>query len=216
MELSQTTYHIENGVATMTLNRPEQLNAFTLTMRDELVGLFREADQDDAVRVVVVTGAGRAFCAGADLSRGGSTFDRSSISSLDAYRDGGGQAALAAFNCRKPVIAAINGHAVGVGITLTLAMDMRIVVEDAKIGFVFARRGVVLEACSSWFLPRLVGMSKATELVYTGRIFQAADERASGLFTHVAPAGQALSRAMEIGGRSPTTRRRCPWRSASG
>jgi len=200
MELSQTTYHIENGVATMTLNRPEQLNAFTLTMRDELVGLFREADQDDAVRVVVVTGAGRAFCAGADLSRGGSTFDRSSISSLDAYRDGGGQAALAAFNCRKPVIAAINGHAVGVGITLTLAMDMRIVVEDAKIGFVFARRGVVLEACSSWFLPRLVGMSKATELVYTGRIFQAADERASGLFTHVAPAGQALSRAMAIAG----------------
>lgn len=198
MELTQTLYDIDDGIAIITLNRPDQLNAFTLTMRKELIHLFGEADRDDAVRAVVVTGAGRAFCAGADLSGGGSTFDRSQISSLSSHRDGGGQVALAAFNCRKPVIAAINGPAVGVGITMTLAMDMRIADEDAKIGFVFARRGVVLEACSSWFLPRIVGMAKAAELAFTARTFRAADERNSGLFNHVVPNSQALTKAMEI------------------
>jgi enoyl-CoA hydratase/carnithine racemase len=198
MELTQTIYEIDRGIATITLNRPEALNAFTLTMRQELIALFAEADKDDAVRAVVVTGAGRAFCAGADLSGGASTFDRSQASSISDHRDGGGQVALAAFKCRKPVIAAINGHAVGVGITVTLAMDMRIAAEDAKIGFVFARRGVVLEACSSWFLPRIVGMAKATELAYTGRVFRAAEEKASGLFNHVVPQNQVLSKAREI------------------
>jgi len=198
VELTQTRYDIDSGIATITLNRPERLNAFTLTMRKELIHLFDEADRDDAVRVVLVTGAGRAFCAGADLSAGGSTFDRSEISPIRTYRDGGGQVSLAAFRCRKPVIAAINGPAVGVGITMTLAMDMRIASEDAKIGFVFARRGVVLEACSSWFLPRIVGMAKATELAYTGRIFRAVEEKHSGLFNHVVPSGQVLARAMEI------------------
>lgn len=198
MELTQTLYDIDRGIATITLNRPDQLNAFTLTMRKEVIHLLGEADRDDAVRAVVVTGAGRAFCAGADLSAGGSTFDRSQVSSISHHRDGGGQVALAAFNCRKPVIAAINGPAVGVGITMTLAMDMRIAAEDAKIGFVFARRGVVLEACSSWFLPRIVGMAKATELAFTGRIFRAADERHSGLFNQVVPNGQALAKATEI------------------
>jgi len=198
MELTQTTYDIDRGIATITLNRPDQLNAFTLTMRKEIIHLLDEADRDDAVRAVVVTGAGRAFCAGADLSAGGSTFDRSQVSPISHYRDGGGQVSLAAFNCRKPVIAAINGPAVGVGITMTLAMDMRIAAEDAKIGFVFARRGVVLEACSSWFLPRIVGMAKAAELAFTGRIFRAADEAHSGLFNHVVPSGQALAKATEI------------------
>lgn len=198
MELTQTLYDIDKGVATITLNRPDQLNAFTLTMREELIRLFAEADKDDAVRAVVVTGAGRAFCAGADLSAGGSTFDRAQVSSIGEHRDGGGQVALAAFNCRKPVIAAINGHAVGVGITMTLAMDMRIAAEDARIGFVFARRGVVLEACSSWFLPRIVGPAKAAELAYTGRIFRAAEEKDSGLFNHVVSPEQVLDRAREI------------------
>jgi len=198
MDLTQTTYTIEKGIATITLHRPDRLNAFTPTMRKELIALFAEADGNDEVRAVVVTGAGRTFCAGADLSQGGSTFDRSSTSTLSRYRDGGGQVALAAFRCRKPVIAAINGHAVGVGITMTLAMDMRIAAEDAKIGFVFVRRGVVPEACSSWFLPRIVGMTKATELTYSGRIFRAGEERTSGLFNYVLPADQVVSRAKEI------------------
>ncbi|MCD6305843.1 MAG: crotonase/enoyl-CoA hydratase family protein [Deltaproteobacteria bacterium] len=198
MELTQTTYSLEKGIAVITLNRAEHLNAFTLTMRKELISLFEQADKDDGVRTVVVTGAGRAFCAGADLSRGGSTFDRSRASSISDHRDGGGQVALAAFKCRKPVIAAINGHAVGIGITMTLAMDMRIASEEAKIGFVFPRRGLVLEACSSWFLPRLVGMGKAAELVFTGRTFRASEEKASGLFNHVLPPGQVVPKAMEI------------------
>jgi enoyl-CoA hydratase/carnithine racemase len=200
MELTQTTYDIDRGVATITLNRPDKMNAFTSTMGKELIGLFGEADANDAVRVVIVTGAGRAFCAGADLSAGGSTFDRSGKTSISEHRDGGGQVALALFRCRKPVIAAINGPAVGFGITMTLAMDMRVASEDAKIGFVFARRGVVLEACSSWFLPRIVGMAKATELVYSGRVFRAAEEKNSGLFNHVLPSGQVLPKAREIAG----------------
>ena len=198
MELTQTTYAIDRGIATIALNRPDALNAFTPTMRKELIALFDQADGNDAVRAVVVTGAGPTFCAGADLSHGGSTFDRSQTSNISEHRDGGGQVALAAFRCRKPVIAAINGHAVGVGITMTLAMDMRIAAEDAKIGFVFVRRGVVIEACSSWFLPRIVGMAKATELAYSGRIFRAADEKDSGLFNYVLPGDQVLSRAKEI------------------
>lgn len=198
MELTQTRYEIDKGIATITLHRPDRMNAFTPTIRKELIGLFAEADKDDAVRVVVVTGAGSAFCAGADLSAGGSTFDRSKKATISEHRDGGGRVALAIFGCRKPVIGAINGHAVGVGITMTLAMDMRIVAEDAKIGFVFARRGVLPEACSSWFLPRIVGITKATELVYTGRIFRASEEANSGLFNYVVSRDMVLSKAMEI------------------
>jgi enoyl-CoA hydratase/carnithine racemase len=202
MELKETRYEIEKGVATVTLYRPEQLNAFTHTMRKELVEIFGAADQDDAVRVIVVTGAGKAFCAGADLSSGGSAFNRSAQEgrkvAISEHRDGGGQVVLAIYRCRKPVIAAINGHAVGVGITLTLPMDMRIVSEDAKIGFVFARRGVVPEACSSWFLPRIVGISKAAEWIYTGRVFRASEEATSGLFSHVVPQDKVLDKAMAI------------------
>jgi enoyl-CoA hydratase/carnithine racemase len=146
----------------------------------------------------VVTGAGRAFCAGADLSAVGvATFDHRTTRVVD-YRDGGGKVALSIFRCRKPIIAAINGPAVGVGITMTLPMDIRIAASDAKIGFVFARRGIVPEACSSWFLPRIVGMSKAAELVYTGRVFRASEEAHSGLFNYVLPSEQVLSKAVEI------------------
>jgi len=202
MDLSQTRYEIENGIATVKLNRPDKMNAFTPTMRNELIGIFEEAGRDDDVRVIVVTGAGKAFCAGADLSSGGSTFDRDVREgrkvSMSEHRDGGGQVSLAIFRCRKPVIAAMNGHAVGVGITMTLAMDIRVVAEDAKIGFVFTRRGIVPEACSSWFLPRIVGISKAAELIYTGRVFQAKEEANSGLFNYVMPRDQVLPKAMTI------------------
>jgi enoyl-CoA hydratase/carnithine racemase len=202
MELTQTRYEIDEGIATVTLYRPDQMNALTQTMRKELIGIFAAADQDDAVRAVVVKGAGKVFCAGADLSSGGSAFDRTvqegRTVSISEHRDGGGQISLAVFKCRKPVIAAINGHAVGVGITMTLPMDIRIVSEDAKIGFVFARRGVVPEACSSWFLPRIVGISKAAEWVYTGRVFRASEELNSGLFNHVVPQEKVIDTAMTI------------------
>jgi enoyl-CoA hydratase/carnithine racemase len=202
MDFSEIRYDVENGIATVTLNRPEKLNAMTATMRKALIEIFGEADGDDDVRVVVVTGAGKAFCAGADLSAGGSRFDYSREEGKEAplseHRDGGGQIALAIFRCRKPVIAAINGHAVGVGITMTLPMDVRIVAEEAKIGFVFTRRGVVPEACSSWFLPRIVGISKAAEFIYTGRVFRAAEEANSGLFNGVVAQDQVMTKAMNM------------------
>lgn len=202
MDLNYTRYEVDSGVATVTLHRPNKMNALTGTMREELIRIFAEADRDDTVRVIVVTGAGKAFCAGADLSSGGSTFDQSKKNgrkvTIIEHRDGGGQISLAIFSCRKPVIAAINGHAVGVGITMTLSMDIRIVAADAKIGFVFTRRGVVPDACSSWFLPRIVGISKATELIYTGRVFRAKEEANSGLFNYVVPRDEVLPKAMAI------------------
>ncbi|NIR13986.1 MAG: crotonase/enoyl-CoA hydratase family protein [Desulfobacterales bacterium] len=202
MDLNEIRYEVENGIATVTMNRPDKMNAAGTSMREELIWVFGEADRDDDVRAVVVTGAGKAFCAGADLSEGGSRFDYSSEEGkevpMSEHRDGGGQIALAIFRCRKPVIAAINGHAVGVGITMTLPMDIRIVAEDAKIGFVFTRRGLVPEACSSWFLPRIVGISKATELIYTGRVFRAVEEANSGLFNYVVPRDDVLTKAMGV------------------
>jgi enoyl-CoA hydratase/carnithine racemase len=202
VDLTQIKYEVSDRIALITLNRPDHLNAFTPVMREEVPRAFQQADQDDEVRAVVVTGAGRAFCAGADLSSGGGTFNRKDDTGepvrLGAHRDGGGQVVLAIQNCRKPVIAAINGPAVGVGLTMTLGMDMRIAAEDAKLGFVFARRGIVPEACSSWFLPRLVGMAKASELVFTGRVFRAGDEAGSGLFNYVLPKEEVLPKAMEL------------------
>ena len=199
MELKDTTYQLEKGVALVTLNRPQRLNAYTRAMGQELIDIMGHVDQDDAVRTVVVTGAGRAYCAGMDLGEGGGTFDYAGRGAdLAAHRDGGGRLALAVYNCRKPVIAAINGPAVGVGITTATAMDMRIVAEDAKIGFVFARRGLVPEACSTWFLPRLVGPGKAAELMLTGRVFRAREEEHSGLFNQVLPTQEVLPRALEI------------------
>jgi enoyl-CoA hydratase/carnithine racemase len=177
----------------------------TPVMRRELIDLFGWADGDDSVRAVVVTGAGRAFCAGADLSSGRKTFDYTDAEgdeslppSVSRHRDGGGQLSLAAFTCRKPVIAAMNGHAVGIGVTMTLGMDMRIAAADARIGFVFAQRGICLEACSSWFLPRIVGLAKAAEWAMTGRTFRAGDEAGSGLFNYVLPADEVLGKALAI------------------
>src|SRR4051812_37974242 len=157
MDFEEIRYEIAHRVLTITLDRPDRLNAFTQTMGRELIEAFDRADLDDEVRVIVVTGAGRGFCAGADLASGGDTFDwRERQQDGEVPRDGGGQVALRIFECTKPVIGAINGPAVGVGITMTLPMDIRLAAEDAKMGFVFTRRGIVPEACSSWFLPRIV------------------------------------------------------------
>jgi len=188
MDYQQILYAVDAGVLTITLNRPERLNAFTARMMYELLDAFERADADDAVRAVIVTGAGRAFCAGADLGSGGGTFDYSGgpeAQRIEEHRDGGGLVALRIFASKKPVIAAINGPAVGVGITMTLPMDVRIAASTARMGFVFARRGIVAEACSSWFLPRVVGIGRAAEWVLTGRIFPAEEALAGGLVSRV-------------------------------
>jgi len=176
MDFTDIIYEVSEGIATITLNRPDKLNAFTGKMMYEIIEAFDRTDADDDVKVVIVTGAGRAFCAGADLSSGGETFARggSDVQTKQGVpRDGGGLVSLRIFNSLKPVIGAINGAAVGVGVTMTLPMDIRLASDKAKFGFVFAKRGIVPEACSSYFLPRLVGISQATEWVYTGRVFEA-------------------------------------------
>ena len=173
---------VDGAVATITLNRPDRLNAFTDTMRRELIDAFDRTDAEDAVRAVVVTGSGRGFCAGADLEGGGRAFDDVAAREDGSIpRDGGGTVALRIFDSLKPVIAAINGPAVGVGITMTLPMDVRLASVNARIGFVFNRRGLVPEAASSWFLPRLVGISQAMEWVATGRVFDAEEALHGGL-----------------------------------
>jgi enoyl-CoA hydratase/carnithine racemase len=193
MDFTDIRYELADHVLTITLNRPDRLNAFTPTMARELIEAFDRADADDDVRAIVVTGAGRGFCAGADLSGGGGTFDWRERQDGDAVpRDGGGQVTLRIFDCLKPVIAAINGPAVGVGITMTLPMDVRIAAEGAKLGFVFSRRGIVPEACSSWFLPRVVGISQAMEWVATGRVFSAEEGLAGGLVRSVHPADDVV------------------------
>jgi len=197
----QIIYAVEDGIATITLNRPDKLNAFTETMRRELIAAFDQIDADDAVRAVIVTGAGRAFCAGADLSAGGKTFDyaaRGAIAPDQQRRDGGGTVSLRIFECRKPVIAAVNGPAVGVGATMQLPMDIRLAAESARFGFVFTRRGVVPEACSSWFLPRLVGIQQALDWVLTGRVFDAQEALAGGLVKRVLPAAGLLPAARAL------------------
>src|SRR3954454_17697937 len=193
-------YEVADGVLTITLNRPDRLNAFTGVMARELIEAFDRADADDDVRAIVVTGAGRGFCAGADLEAGGSTFDaRERGHQGDGIpRDGGGTVTLRIFRSLKPVIAGINGTAVGVGIAMTLAMDVRIAAEDAKIGFVFARRGITPEAASSWFLPRLVGISQAMEWCATGRVFTAEEALAGGLVRSVHPKDEVLPTAYAL------------------
>lgn len=201
MDFQDITYEVVDHVAVITLNRPDKLNAFTARMMHELIGAFDVTDADDEVRAVVVTGAGRAFCAGADLSSGGDTFAKggSDIQTKQGVpRDGGGLVALRIFDSLKPVIGAINGAAVGVGVTMTLPMDFRLASDTAKFGFVFAKRGIVPEACSSWFLPRLVGIQRATEWVYTGRIFDAAEAERASLVRSVHPDGQLLDAAMGL------------------
>jgi len=208
MDFEQIRSELEHHVLTITLNRPDRLNAWTPTMGRELIASFDQADADDEVRVVVITGAGRGFCAGADLAGGGETFDQRQRESGETVprddggqlvpRDGGGQFTLRVFDCTKPVIAAINGPAVGVGATMTLPMDIRLAAEEARLGFVFARRGIVPEACSSWFLPRIVGISRAMEWVATGRVFSAAEALEAGLVRSVHPAGELLDAAYAL------------------
>ena len=196
MDFETITYEVADRVLTVTLNRPERLNAFTSQMGHELITAFDAADDDDDVRVVIVTGAGPAFCAGADLTPDGSTFDWGQVQTDDAVpRDTGVRVSLRIFESRKPVIAAINGPAVGVGITMTLPMDIRLAVKGAKIGFVFVRRGIVPEACSSWFLPRIVGISQALEWVSSGRVFDASAARDGGLVRSVHPEGKLMAEA---------------------
>jgi enoyl-CoA hydratase/carnithine racemase len=199
---------VEDGIATLTLNRPDKLNAFNTLMMQEMIAAFDQTDADDSVRVVIVTGAGRAFCAGADLSAGAATFDYSTrggeekeARTLDGVqRDGGGLLTLRIYDSLKPVIAAVNGPAVGVGVTMQLAMDIRMASTDARYGFVFSRRGINPEACSSWFLPRLVGIQTALEWCYSGRVFPAQEALEKGLVRSLhapedlLPAARALAR----------------------
>ncbi len=195
---------LDAGIFTITLNRPDRLNALNHQMLVDLLAVLDEVDSNDAIRVVVITGAGRGFCAGADLSSGSGTFDAGERGKSDsdkprrAPRDGGGQLTLRLYKCIKPIIAAINGPAVGIGATMLLPMDIRLASEQARIGFVFARRGIVLEACSSWFLPRVVGINQAMEWVATGRIFDAAEAKTGGLVSQVVPGDQLLERAYQL------------------
>ncbi|HET7344013.1 MAG TPA: crotonase/enoyl-CoA hydratase family protein [Methylomirabilota bacterium] len=200
MPLETLRYEVADRIATVTLSRPDRLNAVNTTMIRELVEVFDRADGDDEVRVVIVTGAGRAFCAGADLGGGGRTFAGGDgrAERPDDHRDGGGLVTLRLFDMKKPVIAAINGPAVGFGITMTLAMDIRLASTAARIGFVFSRRGVVPEACSTWFLPRLVGIAQAAEWAYRGRVFDAEEALAGGLVSRVVAPDALLPTAREL------------------
>jgi len=201
MAFETILYDVADAVATVTLNRPDRLNAVNTTVIRELVAAFDQADGDDGVRAVIVTGAGRAFCAGADLGGGGATFAGGGSGRSERpedHRDGGGLVTLRIFEMKKPVIAAINGPAVGFGVTLTLAMDIRLASSAARLGFVFARRGVVPEACSTWFLPRLVGIAQAAEWTYTGRVFSAEEARAGGLVSRVVAPDALLATASEL------------------
>ena len=215
----ETSLEIAGGIATLTLNRPDRMNAFTGRMMHELISAFDETDSRDDVRVVIVTGAGRAFCAGADLSAGAATFDYEKRTDAnnshagtgsplradgsvdyaqEAVRDGGGRVTLRIFESLKPVIGAVNGAAVGIGATMQLPMDIRLASADARFGFVFARRGIVPEACSSWFLPRVVGISRAMEWCATGRVFGAAEALEAGLVRQVVPPEELMPAAIAL------------------
>ena len=201
MEYQDITLDISDGIATITLNRPDKLNSFTGRMMHEIIDAFDRTDADDDVKAVIVTGAGKGFCAGADLSSGGETFSRggSDVQTKQGVpRDGGGLVSLRIFDSLKPVIGAINGAAVGVGVTMTLPMDIRLASENAKFGFVFARRGIVPEACSSYFLPRIVGIQQATEWVFTGRVFPAQEAKDGGLVRSVHAPDDLLPAARAI------------------
>jgi enoyl-CoA hydratase/carnithine racemase len=198
MDYEQITAETSDGVLTITLNRPERLNAWTAQMGYELRTAFDRADADDEVRAIILTGAGRGFCAGADLASGGDTFDYRKHGSAGPPRDNGGEFTLRVFESTKPTIAAINGPAVGVGATMTLPMDVRLAAEDARIGFVFARRGIIPEACSSWFLPRVVGISRAMEWAATGRVFSAQEALDGGLVRSLHPKDELLDAARSL------------------
>lgn len=196
---SDISVSVEDKILTITLNRPYRLNAFTNVMRDEMIAAFDQADADDDVRCIIVTGEGRGFCAGADLGEGGDTFNTEREGQDGpVWRDGGGQVSLRIFESKKPVIGAINGPAVGVGVTMTLPMDIRIASSAAKFGFVFSRRGIVPEACSSWFLPRIVGIQQALAWTFSGRVFPAEEALKGGLVQEVTAPENLLPRARAI------------------
>jgi len=197
MEFKFIQCSVSDQILTVVLNRPDRLNAVTDEMLKEMVEAFDQADGDDAVRVVIVTGAGRAFCAGADLAKRGDTWVSHS-QKMEEHRDSGGLVALKIFELKKPVIAAINGPAVGFGITMTLPMDIRIASETARMGFAFTRRGIVPDACCTWFLPRIVGINRAAEWLLTGRIFTAREALQNGLLSRVEPQERLLRTAQEL------------------
>ena len=208
MEFECILYDVKDKVLTITLNRPDRLNAYTGQMQSNLIEALDKAGKDDDIRAIIVTGAGRGFCAGADLGAGGNTFNREVRNNKgetegikddpEWMRDGGGRTTLAIFDCPKPIIAAFNGPAVGVGVTMTLPMDIRIASEEAKFGFVFARRGLVPEAASSWFLPRVVGINKALEWTFSGRVFSPEEAKEGGLIRSIHPTDKLLEEANKI------------------
>jgi enoyl-CoA hydratase/carnithine racemase len=213
MDYETIEWAVDSGILTITLSRPDQMNAFTVTMANELVHAFERASDDDDVSAIVVTGAGKAFCAGMDLTAEGNVFglDESMTPTMgdmhdrlddpaviSGVRDTGGRVSLAIFECKKPVIAAINGAAVGIGATMTLPMDVRIASDRARIGFVFGRIGITPEACSTWFLPRLVGMSQALEWLYSADILTAEEAERGGLVRSVVPGERLLDVAYEL------------------
>lgn len=228
MSYQQIVYAVDAGILTLTLNRPDRLNAWTLQMKDELLDAMARANKDDAVRVIVVTGAGKHFCAGMELVRPegnifGYDIPQTDMLNIDEIRDSGGEFALAIYNSNKPVIAAINGAAVGVGITMTLAMDFRIAARGAKLGLVFTQRGIVPETCASWFLPRLVGMQKALEWTLSGDIFTAEEGQAAGLIMDLYDKSEVLEAAYTLARKlltktSPTAQalaRKMLWRNSN-
>ena len=190
-------YEKEKGIGLITLNRPDKLNAFTSLMGQELIQVLDQADEDDEVRVLVFTGAGKGFCAGADLSPGGGSAFSYKAEPRDEFRDGGGVLNLRIFEMKKPVIAAINGPAVGIGATMTLPMDIRLASESARMGFVFTRRAIAPDGCCTWFLPRVVGIGQAAEWLISGRVFSAQEALQSGLVHRLLPADDLLPAAME-------------------
>lgn len=214
MSYETIRYEVADGIATITLNRPEVFNAMNPLMMNELIAVFDETDRDDAVRAVIITGEGKAFCGGADLSKGADIFDKDKNASQekesiyredgsidysrDAARDGGGKLALRIFASLKPVIGAINGAGVGIGASMTLPMDIRVGSDKARLGFVYARRGIVFECCSSWFLPRVVGIARALEWSFSGRVMNADELKAGGLLNHVVPHEDLMGKAREI------------------
>ncbi|GAA6134017.1 crotonase/enoyl-CoA hydratase family protein [Oceaniserpentilla sp. 4NH20-0058] len=209
MQYNTLDYQVNDLVLTLTLNRPEQMNSFTVEMANELIHAFNRASDDDAVSAIIVTGAGKAFCAGMDLTREGNVFgldesktptvsDMKNNDIIEGVNDTGGLVNLSIYECKKPVIAVINGAAVGVGATMLAAMDIRIATDRAKIGFVFEKIGITPEACSSWFLPRIVGLSQALEWVYTGDIFDGDAAKAAGFVRSVHPHDEAMAEAMKI------------------
>lgn len=196
-DYEQISCDVSERILTITLNRPEKLNAYTEFMRDEIISAIDEAEQDPEIRVIIFTGAGRGYCSGMDLSDKGSTFDYTNVDPLD-HRDGGGMLALRLYECNKPIIAAINGAAVGIGCTMTLPMDFRIASTKAKMGAVFVRRGIITDACSSYFLPRVCGLPNAMKFMLTGRVFSAQECLDLGLVSQVVEPEQLMETARAL------------------